>query len=87
MADLRAASRAAGAGQFVAARSLLQRIPEAQRSPAWTLVSAWVQRISGDTAGAVTLLARLDRAELDRFRAAGTEAARMVAQAAGSPSR
>jgi hypothetical protein len=32
-------------------------------------------------------MGRIDRTELDRFRAAGTEAARMVAQAAGSPGR
>ncbi|MBP1612455.1 MAG: hypothetical protein H6Q01_1118, partial [Acidobacteria bacterium] len=86
-ADLRGAARAAGAGQFTAARGMLQRIPEGQRGPAWALVAAWVQRVSGDGAGATALLARIDRAQLERFRVAGTEAARMVAQAAGSPGR
>ena len=87
VADLRAAARAAGAGQFAAARGLLERIPEGERSPAWLLVAAWVQRVSGDAAGATAFLARIDRAELERFRAAGAEAGRMVAQAAGSPGR
>ena len=86
-ADLRGAARAAGAGQFTAARGMLQRIPEGQRGPAWALVAAWVQRVSGDGAAATALMGRIDRTELDRFRAAGTEAARMVAQAAGSSGR
>ena len=87
VADLRGAARAAGAGQFAAARGMLQRIPEHERSPVWSLVAAWVQRVSGDAAGASALLSRVDRMELERFRAAGTEAARMVAQAAGSSGR
>jgi hypothetical protein len=87
VADLRGAARAAGAGQFEAARGMLQRVPEGERGPAWMLVAAWVQRVSGDGAAATALMGRIDRAKLDRFRAAGTEAARMVAQAAGSPGR
>lgn len=87
VADLRGAARAAGVGQFATARGMLQRVPEARRGPAWTLVAAWVQRVSGDGAGATALLARLDRTQLERFRAAGTEAARMVAQVAGPPGR
>ncbi|MCU0231320.1 MAG: hypothetical protein MUC67_08060 [Acidobacteria bacterium] len=87
VADLRGAARAAGAGQFAAARGLLERVPEPQRSPAWLLVSAWVERVAGDAARAASRLERIDRAQLDRFRAAGTEAARMVAQASGSSGR
>jgi hypothetical protein len=87
VADLRGAARAAGAGQFAAARGMLQRVPDEQRGPAWLLVAAWVQRAAGDPAGAAALLGRIDGATLGRFRAAGMEAARMVAQAAGSPGR
>lgn len=86
-ADLRAASRAAAAGQFGEARRVLQRVPATRRGASWSVVAAWVARVSGDTAGAAQLLGAVDRAELERLRASGAEAERLVAQAAGAPGR
>lgn len=86
-ADVRAASRAAAAGQFSDARRLLDRVPPPQRRSAWSVVAAWIARVSGDPAGATRLLAGVEPTDLERLRTAGAEAGRLVAQAAGAPSR